>query len=285
VGKPPYFPTYVQETLSAPWLAAMRPEQLGAIFLLRMYQWDDPTCSLPNDPGILRYLSRLGDRWDEFGPDIVRLAFKAEDGRIYMEDLRVARSKYDAAASSGARGGKARAARIVRKPRPTEGLRKAPARVAQGSTKARPTKPDNEIRDTKAVNGETENGSSPAVAGAAALAPTVEEKPWNLEATEVWERHLGSVSAGKMGGRIGAALKPLLAKHGWRTVCAVWERACEQAAAEPEGADYFTPEIFARTFVARMKAPPARAGPKARPTVGSQTADVIREIARREGKG
>jgi uncharacterized protein YdaU (DUF1376 family) len=129
----------------------------------------------------------------------------------------------------------------------------------------------------------TENGNepSPAVAGAALAAPSPpEEKPWSVEACDDWEANLGDVAS--MAGRIGKALKPLLGKHGWGTVRELWQRACAQAAAESDP-EYFTPEVFARTFKVRLTAPTPRS--RGRPSVGERQLAAAAEFIRGKGGG
>jgi len=41
----------------------MTPEQEGAYIRLLCHEWEDPTCSLPDDDSQLAVLSRLGERW------------------------------------------------------------------------------------------------------------------------------------------------------------------------------------------------------------------------------
>jgi uncharacterized protein YdaU (DUF1376 family) len=94
----------------------------------------------------------------------------------------------------------------------------------------------------------------------APLVPVVEgpEKPfekvplpsWSREACDDWKAHLGTAP----GGRVGAALRPLVREYGWERVRPLWQEACEQAALETDPS-YFTPEVFARTFKARLAAP------------------------------
>jgi hypothetical protein len=81
---------------------------------------------------------------------------------------------------------------------------------------------------------------------------------WSAEACDGWKAHLGTAP----GDRIGKALRPLVTEHGWDKVRPVWQAACESAASEPDPS-YFTPEVFARTFKARLTAPKARASPRA----------------------
>lgn len=112
--------------------------------------------------------------------------------------------------------------------------------------------------------------TAPADAAAQGKPPAVDASPaksWSAEACDDWAAHLGQPP----GDRIGRALKPLLAKHdGWAAVRPVWQWACERAAAS-DNPDRFTPEVFARSYIAFLKryrgelaGAPARASPSPR---------------------
>jgi hypothetical protein len=75
----------------------------------------------------------------------------------------------------------------------------------------------------------------------------VASSSWSSLACDDWKEFLGTAP----GGRIGNALKPLVAEHGWLKVQPLWRVACEQASNETDPS-YFTPEVFARTFKARL---------------------------------
>lgn len=103
--KPPYFPFYVGDFLSSRAVAQLTLEQIGAYTLLLCWQWDDPACSLPLDPGVLGYLSRLGDRWSSVGSEILSLCFERRGRRIFNKRLRDERLKYDSKVNAGREGG------------------------------------------------------------------------------------------------------------------------------------------------------------------------------------
>lgn len=141
---------------------------------------------------------------------------------------------------------------------------------------------DQESRDRSDQESRAGSEIAPAAADAppGSLAPV--EKSWSQEACDIWAEHMGSIEA-IGGGRIGHALKPLLAKHGWGTVRELWQRACAQAASEVDP-EYFTPEVFARTFKARMTAVTPRS--RGRPSVGEQALAAAAEfIGGKGGKG
>lgn len=115
--------------------------------------------------------------------------------------------------------------------------------------------------------------SIPAPSAPAPLVPVVPS--WSREACDDWAAHLGTPP----GGRVGAALKPLVKAHGWERVRPLWREACESAANETDPS-YFTPEVFARTFKARMATPKGRG----KPTTQDRTAaNLSAWIAAKEG--
>lgn len=108
---------------------------------------------------------------------------------------------------------------------------------------------------TKPTETETETetdcspSASPAPVSLAKIERAVSEVrgSWATEACALWGQFLGTPP----GGRIGHALKPLIKTHGPETVLPLWQAALEEAVLEPDPS-YFTPEVFARTFVARL---------------------------------
>lgn len=72
---------------------------------LLCHQWASPHCDLPSDPGVLGYLSRLGDRWAEVGPKILRLCFEVRGKKVFNLRLLEERQKYDSLAGRGRNGG------------------------------------------------------------------------------------------------------------------------------------------------------------------------------------
>jgi uncharacterized protein YdaU (DUF1376 family) len=248
---------------------------------------------IPNDERVLA--KACGDplEWPVIREKVLAKFDVSEDGQwLSNRTATEVNAVSDSLSEAQAAKGKARAAGAARvKGRFTSPASRSTSRKTSQPPAEEPAAPPASVSVAVSVSGsvtgsvsETENGSSGADAPAAlTTTPPPEEKPWNLEATDVWERHLGSVNAGKMGGRIGAALKPLLQKHGWGPVRELWERACEQAASEADP-EYFTPEVFARTFSARMRAPPAKA--RGRSSVGErQLGAVAAFLERKGGKG
>lgn len=61
----PYFPFYVNDWLTSTKRRLMTLEQQAAYLNLMANMWDDPDCSLPNDPDVLAVLSELNGRWNE----------------------------------------------------------------------------------------------------------------------------------------------------------------------------------------------------------------------------
>jgi hypothetical protein len=150
---------------------------------------------------------------------------------------------------------------------------------------------------------ETEQRQSGAESGAVAPAPPnnglsalvvvpeiVRVPTWNQRACEVWIRFQGPVNKAH-GARITNALRPLEAEHGWPIVEPLWVEALEEAAGWGDPGR-FTPEVFARSFTARLRqkrggvrAPP---NPKAQAREESAVAGItggLRGDRRRLGQG
>lgn len=191
-----------------------------------------------------------------------RLVFE-EEGRLLQKRVRrevVAELEFRESQSySGRRGGLARA-----------------SRRAQGKTKASlpESRSEPQARRTPAPAPEPTPSPAPKERLPAPSVPAV-ALSWSQEACDDWKAHLGTPP----GGRVGAALKPLVREHGWEKVRPLWREACEQAALETDPS-YFTPEVFARTFKARMTTPRGRG----KPTVQDKTAaNLTAWIAAKEG--
>lgn len=84
----PYMPKYVDDWLSSATVASFTLEQEGAYDRLLMWEWKDPTCTLPNDETVLAQYSRLGSRWRRLGRPIVKACFVEEGGRLVNLKLR-----------------------------------------------------------------------------------------------------------------------------------------------------------------------------------------------------
>lgn len=97
----------------------------------------------------------------------------------------------------------------------------------------------------------------------APLAVVTVPSSWAREACDDWIARFGGTAPG---GRIGSALKPLVAKHGWPAVREAWRSYLAQSEAE-----YASPQRFAATF-GRWSGT-AAAGKK--PTVVDQNRAVI----------
>lgn len=157
-------------------------------------------------------------------------------------------------------------------PDPAQFTAKPTRKRSHSAAKVRPEKsgrtfPPMELERELELEGDREKEPAPAVAVAIVPAP----KAWSAEAIDDHRELRGEPVAGKLLG----ALKPLVDRHTWEIVRPVFRRWLES----DEGK--FGPHKFAENFVA-LSSPRARAPTRA--TVGSQTADVIREIARREGR-
>jgi uncharacterized protein YdaU (DUF1376 family) len=123
--KRPFDPS---EYLSSTAAALRSASEHGAWFILDLYAWLDPDCSLPSDNASLSVLSRLGDQWAESKERILDSFTDRGDGRIVNEGLLELRKRALAARDGARRGGRASQAR-QRKQRPETGqmpLLKAP---------------------------------------------------------------------------------------------------------------------------------------------------------------
>lgn len=244
----PAFSFYPKDWLADGPVRELSYEQKGVYADLLSIYWLEG--GLPADTARLaRLVGMPAKKFSRLWPDIER-CFRIEGDRIVQKRLEEEKAKQLAfrqrQAVKGAKGGKSKHINKDRKPRLTRGLPRA--------------KPDDTLPSpspspfpTPTTNS---NGNEPAPAAAVALPAVIAtvEKLWSTEACDDWQHHLGTPP----GGRIGAALKPLLAKHGWGVVRPLWREACERAAAESDPS-YFTPEVFARTFQARLGAPKGRA--------------------------
>jgi hypothetical protein len=137
------------------------------------------------------------------------------------------------------------------------------------------------------------NGKEPpnGTAAIVVVVPKIVRIPiWNQRACEMWIRFQGPVNKAH-GARITNALRPLEAEHGWPIVEPLWVEALEEAAGWGDPGR-FTPEVFARSFTARLRqkrgrvrAPP---NPKAQAREESAVAGItggLRGDRRRLGQG
>lgn len=259
----PAFSFYPKDWLADGPVRELSHEQKGVYADLLSIYWLEG--GLPADTARLaRLVGMPAKKLNRLWPEIER-CFRIEGDRIIQKRLEEEKAKQLAfrhkQAVKGAKGGKSRAINKDKKPRLTRGLAGAKPDVTLPSPSPSPF-------PTPTTNN---NGNEPAPAVADAPTETAlaaVEKPWSAEACDDWQRHLGTPP----GGRIGHALKPLLAKHGWGVVQPLWREACERAAAEPDPS-YFTPEVFARTFQARLSAP--NHGPPRKQTLADRSRDVL----------
>jgi uncharacterized protein YdaU (DUF1376 family) len=88
VAELPWFPVYRDEWIGSPTVAAMLPEQEGALWRLLLTSWGDGSVepSLPADDQQLATLSKLGPRWKKLG-GLVRAQFEEREGRLYNRKL------------------------------------------------------------------------------------------------------------------------------------------------------------------------------------------------------
>jgi uncharacterized protein YdaU (DUF1376 family) len=107
----PAFPFYASDWLGSIGVALMSPEQEGGYIHLLAHEWNDRTCSLPDDEAMLAKLSRLGERWPEVSKELCAcfVPHSTIAGRIINRRLfaiwQEARKFRKQARESGHRGG------------------------------------------------------------------------------------------------------------------------------------------------------------------------------------
>ena len=109
MAKDPSFPFYASDWLGSNKRAMMTLKEQGAYVVLLCRQWTDPTCSLPDDDGVLAELSGLGEGWLEHGSAKLRACFEPHStlrGRIANARLLEIRSERDEWRAKSVKGGK-----------------------------------------------------------------------------------------------------------------------------------------------------------------------------------
>lgn len=82
MGKPHWFPFYVNDFLSSSKVTLMSNEERGGYILLLCHEWNDPHCTLPDNDEAIRKLSQLmGDL------TLVKSCFIRKRGRLLNERL------------------------------------------------------------------------------------------------------------------------------------------------------------------------------------------------------
>jgi uncharacterized protein YdaU (DUF1376 family) len=75
-------PLFTDDWLSSLTIAGFTAEQEGAYVRLLLYEWKDPTCTLPFDEPTLANYSKLGSRWKKVGRPIIAACFIQREGRL-----------------------------------------------------------------------------------------------------------------------------------------------------------------------------------------------------------
>jgi uncharacterized protein YdaU (DUF1376 family) len=90
IGKPPYFPFYVNDFAADGVVEAMTTEAVGAYILLLCKAWtQDPAGSIPADDTVLARWSRLSpERWSEVKSSVLAAFVTAKDNRLYQKRMR-----------------------------------------------------------------------------------------------------------------------------------------------------------------------------------------------------
>jgi uncharacterized protein YdaU (DUF1376 family) len=217
---------------------------------------------LPNDhAAIQRATGVSAEEWVRCWPSVA--AYWRVDGDSLVNDTQVevyteARAAQERATERGRRGAQATAQ--VRAQASAQAPRKRVLKHQPPSPSPSPS---------PSLTPDNGNDSGTAAPAGVVLTPEVVKAPsWSAEACDDWQAHLGTPP----GGRIGNALKPLVKAHGWELVRPLWREACERAASEPDPT-FFTPEVFARTFKARLTSPATARG---KPGVSERNAEHLR---------
>lgn len=108
MAKDPAFMFYTNDWLSSTIRVLMSPAQRGAYIDLLCHQWNDETCSLPDDDEVLAVLSGLGEGWLNGSCDLLRRCFPKSDtlvGRIANKKLLELKDERDAWKEKCRKGG------------------------------------------------------------------------------------------------------------------------------------------------------------------------------------
>lgn len=117
--KNPYFKFYASDWLGSTKRAMMTPALRGAYIDLLAHQWNDESCSLPDDDNLLAALSGLGEGWLKVGSTALRKCFPPHptlEGRLAnprLLEIRFERDKF--IAKSAAAGRKSQQVQAVRR--------------------------------------------------------------------------------------------------------------------------------------------------------------------------
>ncbi len=109
--------------------------------------------------------------------------------------------------------------------------------------------------------------------------PVIVRSGWAAEACDSWAAFLGTPN----GGKIGAALKPLVEKHTWDVVRPIWSDACAEAAASAES-KFFSPAKFAESFLVEQAKWLAKRPKPPRPRREAPWERIAREEAESDAK-
>ena len=145
MAKNPAFPFYASDWLGSTKRAMMSLAEQGAYINLLCHQWNDPTCSLPDDDEALAALSGLREGWFNGGCRLVRLCFPKHpvlDGRIAnprLLELRAERDEWRRKSSEGGKkSAKVRRAKRVAVTRSGKGKGGSTTVPTKGATKRQP---------------------------------------------------------------------------------------------------------------------------------------------------
>jgi uncharacterized protein YdaU (DUF1376 family) len=231
MAKAPAFQWFPRDYLTDEAVVRMSLEQQGAYVRLLSHQWLEG--SIPADMiGLAALCGISAGKMKKLWPGLQKKFSATDDGRLQnqrMEEIREEQANHKQKQSLGGKRGAAK----------RWGGDKSP----NGSPNGSPT-PDPMASDSSASASATAIGTDTDI-GAVAPHPKP-EKPkrepsgWSAKACEAWVQKFGGVAPG---GKIGAALKPLVKKYGEAEVLHVWT---QYLATEEE--KYISPAAFAQKY-------------------------------------
>lgn len=151
MAKPPYFPFYVNDFISDPYVELMSTTAVGAYILLLCRSWHlDPPASLPDDDRQLARWARLtADEWTEVRPEVLLAFTLGSDSRLHQKRLRqeyerfIARSR--SASKNGKKGGRTSDGKAVAKRQ----LCDSKARASDSDSDSESSSPDGKKKTTR----------------------------------------------------------------------------------------------------------------------------------------
>lgn len=267
----PWRKVYPRDRKTDPRRWTLTLEQRGALEELLDAAWLNDG-ALPADDDVLATLSTAGARWPEIGPPIMTTFFRREGASYVSAELAAEVAEARAYVSEQKR--KSALAADARKRR----AEAAPADASAGPPPSAVSRQPSDTRDQTTENGFPASdgaGDPMSLQIAAKRTAIAKQSTWTKEACDEWKARYGGTAPG---GRIGKAIKPLVAAHGWGQVSPAWQKYLENTEAK-----YASPQRFADTYGSWSGAKP---DPIAAPGRGARTdAFVARVLGMGNGGG